>query len=173
MSLANRAFGAITKRFDSRAKDIAMMARTGYSFEEWCNWESFLACRQLGEDIDVFPRPQYCEHGVADCKDYGDLLLICKDQKLLIEIGIVHDETGDKWIEKLDNDMRKLERLTKGGTRSLQVILLASKFKIRDNPKWQKWLARTDRWTRPTTLEHFPESEPPGEIVLRGWSNDC
>ena len=42
--LTKKVFRQISQRFTSRARDIARFAKTHYSFEEWCNWEAFVAC---------------------------------------------------------------------------------------------------------------------------------
>jgi len=44
--LARTVFDAIADRFEGRAADIAGFVQTGYSFEEWLNWEAFAACHQ-------------------------------------------------------------------------------------------------------------------------------
>jgi|GEM_PF-6958573 len=73
-SLAARAFAAIAERCSVRSKDIARFTASQYSFEEWVNWEAFGACAEVRE-WEVHPKPRYCNLGVTDCKDLGDLLI--------------------------------------------------------------------------------------------------
>lgn len=170
MTLANAVFGAIAARFDSRSDDIALIAETQYSFEEWCNWEAFIACKKEG--WRVTPRPQYKKLGLPGVEDFGDLLIgdDYLKSEVLVEVGVVHSGTGDKWISKLNNDTAKVMRALRDGVIPLQLILAVSiRNKIEVCRVWQDWLSRIDCWCLPTSLQQVTPLPPQGQMVLRGW----
>jgi hypothetical protein len=137
--LAAAVFESIAAHLVSRADEIALFAQTRYSFEEWLNWEAFAACRaRVG--WTVAPKPCYSAHTDPGCKDYGDLLVTDKasNARVWIEIGLVHDGTGDKWIAKLDRDMEKLRQQFASSITPLQIIVLVSTSTIRAAANWER-----------------------------------
>lgn len=59
-------------RLEARATDLRLMVETGSSFEEWLNWEAFLACKQRQASYpfcEVTAKPGYASEGVADGSD--------------------------------------------------------------------------------------------------------
>jgi hypothetical protein len=167
--LSAQVFCAIASRFIARAVDIGLFAETQFSFEEWCNWEAFLACRSRPE-WSVVPKPSYCSLAVASCKDFGDLLVTYEGARSFVEIGLVHEGTGDKWIDKLNNDAWKLARVQNAGL--LQIIVLVSdKTRIEASDRWQRWLSRITCWSRPTALVQGAPLLPNGSIFIKGWGS--
>lgn len=165
--LATDVFHAIAQRYAARSADIAQFVATKYSFEEWLNWEAFAACA-TNAAWRLSPKPSYCNLGVADCKDYGDLLVGMGGSKVLVEIGLVHDGTGDKWRAKLDWDVQKLARPLTGVT-TLHVVVLTSASDIAASDRWQRWLAKVPCWSRPTSLSASAALPPNGMLMVRGW----
>jgi hypothetical protein len=168
-SLAEEVFRAIAKRYGQRADDIARFAGAKYSFEEWLNWEAFAACSTVNE-WEARPKPSYCTLGVEDCKDYGDLLVTNGSEAVLVEIGLVHDGTGNKWRAKLAWDVEKLAR-PMSAISPLHVIVLASVADIENADNWQRWLAKVQCWSRPTSLTASVVLPPHGAMVIRGWTS--
>ena len=160
-------FKTIADRFQSRALEIERYTRTRYSFEEWLNWEAFAAC-SANPGWQAQPKPSYCKLGVQDCKDYGDLLIVAGESKVLVEIGLVHDGTGDKWRGKLDWDVQKLARNFVGAM-PLQIIVLVSTSNIDASESWQRWLAKVPCWGRETRLTLSVPLPPVGTMLVRGW----
>jgi hypothetical protein len=89
---------------------------------------------------------------------------------VLVEIGLVHDGTGDKWRAKLDWDMEKLRRPLPAKVSSLQIIVLVSTSAIRAADDWDRWLARLNCWSRRNCAELVTALPPAGEMVIRGWA---
>lgn len=166
--LASRVFRTIVRRFRDRATEIAAFTKTGWSFEEWLNWEAYAACSLVrGWECDA--RPRYIRLGDhPSCTGFGDLLVTEGEGCVLIEVGLVHDGTGDKWRAKLDRDMDKLARPLKRGINTLQVIVLVSS-QIAIAERWQSWLEKCSCW-RPTQLAESENLPGGGEIVIRGWA---
>ena len=105
-------FDTIVQRFCEKAPEIAKFANTGYSFEEWLNWEAYAAC-VAKPGWSVAPRPAYAKLSQEPCRDFGDLLISEHEpsRQTLVEIALVHDWTnGNKWREKIDWDTKKLAR---------------------------------------------------------------
>src|SRR5688572_5427945 len=94
--LRDRILTAVGRRFGERTRDLQRIAHTGYSFEEWFNWEVIFACGNV-KRVSVMPRPSYQHCGISDCKLLGDIFVEEGPEKLILEIGTVHDWTGNKW----------------------------------------------------------------------------
>jgi hypothetical protein len=165
--LSVRVFQNIASRLASKSTDIARFVSTRYSFEEWLTWEAFAACSAI-EDWEVGPKPSYRTHGVQECRDYGDLLVVEGRESVLVELGLVHDGTSDKWRTKLEWDVQKLARPL-AGVRPLHIIVVASVGDIAATEAWQKWLGKVGCWNRPTELTYAAVLPPSGSIMLRGW----
>ena len=167
-TLGEDVFRVIVARFQQGVGDIARFAATGYSFEEWLNWEAFAAC-SANPRWRAQPKPSYCSLGLAGCKDFGNLLVADADKKVLVEIGLVHDGTGDKWQPKLDRDVQKLARPL-AGIAPLQIIVLVSKSGIEESKSWQRWLAKVPCWGRNTDLAVTIPLSPTGVVMVpAGW----
>lgn len=164
-------FGSIATRFDLRRNDIAKFASTSYSFEEWLNWEAFLACSEhVG--WTAFPKYQYKHAGIENCTSFADLLVSCQDMEssVLVEIKLAHDWTKDDYLTKIDNDRVKLAREFKKGIIPLQIIVSVSVGKIESHPIWENWFARSSCLQRPTELNRIVILPPSGEMIIRGWN---
>lgn len=172
MDFTQRVFAVIAERFRDRAGDIATFAQTAYSFEEWCNWEALAACNTV-RGWRVQPKPRYRDCGADGRKWLGDLLITDGDQHVLVEIGLVHDGTGPKWLAKLDNDMEKLKCRLHDGFATLQLIVLASWHDdIELTESWTSWLNRLKCWRRETQLNLVARLGDEGRLIVRGWSAD-
>jgi len=174
VGLARETFDVIASRLEQKAQDIVLFTKAQYSFEEWINCEAFAAC-SAEQNWHVDPRPSYKKILRLDkCNDLGDLLVTNHEtgQEVLVEIGLAHDTTTDKWLSKLDADAAKLLRGSVDIVVALHVIVLVSSTPIRSDEIWQKWLARLDCWNRPGYREpRTPMRLPPtGEMIIRGWA---
>jgi hypothetical protein len=167
---AAEVFGVVADRLGRRCDAIALFAQTAGSWEGWCTWEAFAACREAVWTAQ--PQPPYAEVGVAGSRDRADLLVFdpASGRRVLMELAVVHDWTTNKWIDALNGDTERLRRSAAVGTVGLQVILAASLDSPIDvNPKWQGWLGMSDIWTRPTDLKRALQLGAVGQMVLRGW----
>jgi hypothetical protein len=167
---AAEVFGVVADRLGRRCDAIALFAQTAGSWEGWCTWEAFAACREAAWTAQ--PQPPYAEVGVAGSRDRADLLVFdpASGRRVLMELAVVHDWTTNKWIDALNGDTERLRRSAAVGTVGLQVILAASLDSPIDvNPKWQGWLGMSDIWTRPTDLKRALQLGAVGQMVLRGW----
>src|SRR4051794_26216772 len=62
-------FRAVCDRLDAKAADLHLLVETTSSFEEWLNWEAFLACKLCEASYpfcEVTTKPTYASEGVAD-----------------------------------------------------------------------------------------------------------
>ena len=143
-ALAARVFERIAAAWLSRAEHLAIVAETGYSFEEWANWEACFACH-AEPSWRVKPRPGYGELGVSGSSLLGDVLIESADGRVLVEVGTVHDWTQSKWRQKLLADTEKARNLEGTEVVVLQVILrLRSRRFSDDRPRW---LASVPCWS--------------------------
>lgn len=161
--LATEVFETVASRLVAKAEDIALFTSTQYSFEEWLNWEAWAGCSSR-EAWEVKPKPRY-----PDAKYLADLEVIDHRhaRRVIVEIGLAHDGTGDKWRAKLDRDMEKLSRLSDADT--LHLIVLVSTGTISSSKTWADWLAKVTCWQRPRFIEKRTDLPPNGEMVVRGW----
>jgi hypothetical protein len=164
--LAEEVFGRIAGRLEERKLDIESLVRQGYSFEEWLNWEAFLACDAV-KPWNTAGRPRYLHFGVENCQDYADLSVGVSDSRVIAEVGHILDGTSSKWIAKLEHDKLKLARVNAGPTiATLHVIVLAS-----SNPdKPVAWLPKLGCWRCATHLERTIRFDGGSQMIIRGWS---
>jgi hypothetical protein len=85
MSAAEQIFKAICKHLFGQSDAVRLFAATGYSFEEWCNWEAFAACKLEG--WTVTPKPRYSKFG-GTSRGLGDLSVSVDDETVFVEIGL-------------------------------------------------------------------------------------
>lgn len=88
MSLATQVFTTVADHLSKRADDIALYARSGYSFEEWLNWEAFAACSRL-PGWKVLPKPSYRSLGITNSNQAGDVLVQAGDGRVIVEVGLI------------------------------------------------------------------------------------
>ena len=171
--LANLVFRCVAERYAGKAKEIGWMVETQNSFEEWLGWEAWLACTE-NFDWNVYAKPQYSRFGLPG-KEAGDWLVEdASGNKLLVELGLIHDGTGPaEWSTKCDNDREKLLRVT-DKTAGLHLVLATSRLHS-DIARSEKWL---ERWSRmqccSIATPYCVETPLPelGQIVLKGWLVD-
>lgn len=166
--LSEEAFSVFREHVQAHAEKILRLAKSGYSFEEWLNWEFYLACAERNR-WSVKPKPSYKDLG-GPKRLAADLRLDQSNSTLLVEVGHVHDTTGNKWIKKLDGDTKKLHKKNRGQAIGMQVILVASKGEIVGNDTWRRWLDQVGIWGEKTHLEHSQTIHDKGSILLRGWT---
>lgn len=166
---AQSVFAVISDRMSARLTELGLFVESGYSFEDWCTWEMFAACRLHGWETQ--PKPAYSNLGISDGGDMGDLLVQGEGSSgsVLVELAIAHDWTSDKWIEKIDWDTRKLERVGPEAATCLQLLLCVSSRSIERDERWQKWLARTCIWGQATDLRRYYALESCGQAMIAGW----
>ncbi len=163
--LATDVFRCITDRFAKRNRDIELLIHQGYSFEEWLNWEAFLACNAISR-WRASGRPQYRFIGVKASKDYADLMVEHGDTRVIAEVGHILGGTQSEWIKKLEHDKLKLGQIAAGrSTATLQVIVLAS-----SDPNKPAWLPRLKCWQCATTLKTTIKFQGGCKMIVRGWS---
>ncbi|RXJ67201.1 hypothetical protein CS022_24425 [Veronia nyctiphanis] len=139
---------------------------TGYSFEEWFNWELYAKFKQSG--YSVTPKPAFD----SQYKSYADLLV--QDPKtemsVYIEVKLVHDDTSNKWLNEIEVDRKALQLMkNKGKCKGLQLLLLTSSHKdLLNHPNWKPWLEKLSFWSiEPDVKTVSKHSE--GSIIILGW----
>ncbi|RMQ98657.1 hypothetical protein ALP94_03914 [Pseudomonas savastanoi pv. glycinea] len=158
----------LNDHFQPKARDITRYASTGYSFEEWLNWEMFTAFTAVG--LKCLPKPAYKTHfSQADAKTLGDLLVGADDSKpWLIETSLVHGYTQDKWRAKISSDREKLLRAEGGEVSKVQVVLMCSDSEQQLREAWAYWFESMPFWGTPDAHISFTDGEL-GEVCLLFW----
>ncbi|KAB7714913.1 hypothetical protein GBN32_01875 [Plesiomonas shigelloides] len=140
--------------------------KTGYSFEEWFNWE--LYNKLINHGYDAQPKPPM----QSDLKSFADILVNkpFDDRDVYIEVKLVHDDTGDKWLGEIEKDHLALKSNTENTSAiGFQILLLTSSHKnLIQHPNWKPWLNRLTFWSvQPDTLVHSNQEN--GNTVIVGW----
>lgn len=166
-TLKDRFFETVYEHFKSRKCSLRRIIKTEYSFEEWFNCETILACSD-DRFAAVGPRPFYDRCGAVACKSYGDILVEDGPEKLLVEIGMAHDGTYGKQLYKLENDRKKLSQPLSPDIVPIQVVVCMSRGDVRSDPKWMEWLNRLSFWFQPTCFDRLLDIDP-GTAHFRAW----
>lgn len=167
MTLENLA-QILGEHFSPKARDITRFAGTGYSFEEWFNWEQFSAF--TARDFVCTPKPGYKAHFNEHVSaQLGDIVIRAKDGTTwLVETSLVHGYTQNKWKSKITEDRLKLQGAAGQGIRKVQLILLCSDAETDLQAKWAYWFENMPFWTTPALKKCFGDGEQ-GEVCLLFW----
>jgi hypothetical protein len=172
-------FRAVCDRLRAKAADLRLMVETTSSFEEWLNWEAFLACKAVQEDYpfcEVAAKPTYASEGVAgDAGDpdrgQGDLRVGYSyadgDHRwVFAEFALLHDgnRAGGKWLREIEADADKLKRLGWKRSTALLVVVAASRGDVMT--EWADFLAGCAVWSQPALTEPVVIPLPGGGSVV-------
>ncbi|WP_174500460.1 hypothetical protein [Vibrio cholerae] len=139
---------------------------TGYSFEEWFNWELYSKLKQAG--YVVTPKPAI--H--TQYKSYADLLINDPIRKVdtFVEVKLIHDFTGNKWLPEIENDRKALQAIKmENPSQGLQLLLIASSHKdVLNHPYWKPWLEKLSFWSMEPNLR-VESKYSLGSIIVMGW----
>ncbi|VVP66068.1 hypothetical protein [Pseudomonas fluorescens] len=154
--------------FQSNARDITRFAGTGYSFEDWLNWEMFSAFTARG--LKCFPKPAYKTHfAQTGVKTLGDVLVTTEGSNAwLVETSLVHGYTKDKWRTKIIADRDKLLLADGGGVSKVQLVVLCSDCEQNLQEAWDYWFEAMPFWGLPDAQRSFTDGEQ-GEVCLLFW----
>jgi hypothetical protein len=171
-------FRAVCDRLRAKAADLRLMVETALSFEEWVNWEAFLACKGLQEGYpfcEVAAKPTYASEGVADDggpdRGQGDLRVGGPDDGaghcwVFAEFVLLHDgnRTEGKWLRKVEADAAKLKRL--GWKRSAVLLVVAAASRGDVQTEWADFLAGCAVWSQPALTDPVVITLPGGGSVV-------
>lgn len=170
-------FRTVCDRLAAKAGDLRFMVETTSSFEEWLNWEAFLACKQHESSYpfcEVSAKPTYSSERVEDDgsdldQNLGDLRVGGPDNGaehcwVFAEFALLHDGTSGKWLRKIEADADKLKRLGWKKSASLLIVVAASKGDVLT--EWADYLAGFAVWNRPALTEPFVIILPGGGSVV-------
>lgn len=151
--------------FPQIANKLSSFKSTGYSFEEWFNWELFHAFKLQG--IDVNPKPSYASFGGSVGDGYGDIAV---GKHTFIEVGLVHDFTSNKWLGKLEADRSALLALGRPSLYCLHLVLLVSKYsEIEKSPTWSSWLEKLSFWNEKPEFKIESPLPCGGQAIVVAW----
>lgn len=188
----NHVFGAdvvriICDRLASKSADIHLMMETKYSFEEWLNWEAYLACRLHQSSYpfcEVTAKPSYrVANGLDEVSEpnrmLGDLLVGASYDKddhrwLFAEFALLHDgnSIGGKWLEKIRSDVEKLKQL--GWERSAAVLFVVVASRVNVQTDWGRYLTDFAVWNQPVLTKPSELALPNGgSLVIRAFDIKC
>lgn len=176
-------FQTVCDRLAGKAADLRAMVDTASSFEEWLNWEAFLACK-LRQDsypfCEVAAKPAYASEGVVDDggdpdRNFGDLRVGGSYDEgdhrwVFAEFALLHDGNrgGGKWLRKIEADADKLVRLGWKRSASLLVVVAASRGDV--TTEWAEYLAGCGVWSRPALTDPFNIALPgSGTVVVKAF----
>ncbi|MHB0775414.1 hypothetical protein [Halomonas sp. WWR20] len=162
----------IQHHFSGKAAELQSFVRTGYSFEEWFNWELFHAL-QVSES-GLQPKPSYRHLANLDSsRKTGDVFFTKEDHGYIVEVALVHDYTSDnKWRAKVHQDrdhlltLKEVERVT-----PIQLLLLVSNHNdMEASSDWMNWLESLHFWNDPKALEVKIRLPQQGQAWIVGWA---
>jgi hypothetical protein len=181
-ALAVEVLRIVCDRLRARAPDLQLMAETTSSFEEWLNWEAFLACKARQAEAgfcEVAAKPPYSGPGGESATNddgtpfnkFGDLRVGASyaegDHRwVFAEFALLHDgnRPGNKWQEKIEADAAKLRRLRWVNSISMLVVVVVSQKDVLID--WGDYLGRLPIWSRPALTAPASFSLPGGGSVL-------
>lgn len=167
-------FRTVCERLHAKAADLRLMVETGSSFEEWVNWEAFLACKLREASYpfcEVAVRPTYSSEGVPDDgdpgQDRGDLRVGGPNDGanhcwVFAEFVLLHDgnRTGGEWRQRIEAEADRLKRLGWKKSASLLIVVVASRGDVLTD--WADDLAGSAVWNRPALTDPFVIPLPGG-----------
>ncbi len=155
-------FRTVCDRLLSKAADLQLLVESGDSFEEWLNWEAFLACKFRQEHYpfcEVSPKPTYASEGVATeagdpDRNLGDLRVGGPNDGadhcwLFAEIVLLHDDSSSEWLKKIEANLEKLKRLGWKKSAALLIVVDARRAEGLANGPLQDRTALTDPFVIP------------------------
>ena len=124
----------------------------------------------------MYAKPQYSKFGAVGTKA-GDWLVDDRNgNRLLVELGIIHDGTDPKsWSQKCDGDRQKLMSVA-DQIPGLHLILVTTLLhdEIATADEWVRRWSRLQCWNLDTSLKFSLPLPDAGQMVLRGWLiSDC
>lgn len=162
----------IKRHFSSKAAELQSFVRTGYSFEEWFNWELFYAL-QVSES-NLQPKPAY-RHiaGLETSTKTGDVYFTKSGHGYIVEVALVHDYTSDKkWRDKVHWDRDQLLTLKGlGKITPIQLLVLVSNHDdMEASSDWMNWLESLSFWTDKKDIEVKIRLPQNGQAWIVGWA---
>jgi len=141
---------------------IRQFSRTGASYEEWINWELYLALTAQGFEVEVRPR-----YDNRDLKTFADLRVSRGKESVLIETKVAHSHTQDKYIWEIKKDSEALAQEMRSGGEVLLVLFLSSNFAdITCNEYWRKWLVKSGVFPKQINPSVYLKRQEGGSDVL-------
>ena len=166
----NEILATILEHHKQHLSQISQFTRTGYSFEEWLNWQAYWACSQK-KGWKSSPKPEYNAVGFKTSKSQADLLVeITGQAKAIIEFGLVHDWTQSHWRDKLEADRKKLKPPFAEGFLPVQVVYVTSRTDFRQLDDWTRWLNKISFWNQPAILNAATPFPDGGIFLMKAWS---
>ena len=178
-TFAVEVFRTVCDRLASRAAELRLMVETTSSFEEWLNWEAFLACKHRQATYpfcEVAAKPTYASEGVAHDggdpdRGLGDLRVGGPDDGadhcwVFAEFALLHDgnRAEGQWRRKTEEAAARLRRLGWRRSASLLVVLAASRGDVLT--EWADYLADFAVWNQPALTDPFVLALPGGGSVV-------
>ncbi len=167
-------FRTVCDRLAAKAADLRLLVDADTSFEEWLNWEAFLACKLRQESYpfcEVAAKPTYASEGVPDDgdpgQDRGDLRVGGPNDGadhcwVFAEFVLLHDgnRTGGEWRQRIEAEADRLKRLGWKKSASLLIVVVASRGDVLTD--WADDLAGSAVWNRPALTDPFVIPLPGG-----------
>jgi hypothetical protein len=92
------------------------------------------------------------------------------NSQVIFEISITHDETANNWLEKIEDDRKKLSLLISNDIIPVQMVVFVSNFNnFMENDTWKKWYSKISFWNIPTPYSKRIFLQPEGELFIKAW----
>lgn len=178
LTFAVDVFRTVCDRFQSKAADLRVLVEAGSSFEEWLDWEAYLACKFRQESYpfsEVTAEPTYASEGLATeagdlDRNFGDLRVGGPNDGadhcwLFAEIVLAGaDEIADRgWVMRVEAATGRLKRL--GWKKSAALLIVAMVSRTNDRPLGVAD-AVNEVWKRPALTDPCVIPLPGGGSVV-------
>lgn len=175
-TLQHEVVDAIGKRLAARASDLYVLTSSTGSFEDWVNWEAYIACKSNPEWYCI-AKPTYRDFEVTDSRyvnALGDLAVMRKEPHgerwVFAEFALLHDgNINGKWREKIANDIEKIRSVPFENDIRLLFVVASSHRDICRDPKWAQHLAAIPIWNEVASLHGSFPLNPSGTFVLKAF----
>lgn len=179
-TLQSAVFDRIVQRLQSRREDLFTLTGCTGSFEEWLNWEAYIACKAVPEWCCI-AKPKY---GGTDGFDVthpeyknclGDIAVKRNEpgggeRWVFAEMALLHDgNRNGKWRDKIACDIEKLRSVPFVNDIRLMVVIASSHRVITSDTAWETYLRGVQIWGSPTPFCQTVQLQPHGSLVARAF----
>lgn len=175
-TLQHEVFDAIGRRLAARASDLFVLTSSTGSFEDWVNWEAYIACKR-NPDWYCIAKPTYRDFDVTDgqyASALGDLAVNRMEPHgerwVFAEFALMHDgNQNTKWREKIAADVEKLRSIPFVNDVRLLIVIASSHRDIGHDHGWGRHLDAIPVWNQQTPWHGSFPLDPSGTFVLKAF----
>jgi len=157
----------LASHFSQLTDRISRFTETGYSFEEWINWECYHAFST--RRMTCYPKPNYKEYGEGNNKRLGDFCVtLLTGEALFCEVKLVHDHTQDKWMAEIEKDREALSSVE--NVTPIQILFCTSTFEdVFESSDWARFLEGLSFWKDDKVASVDLSLPNKGQLLIKIW----